>query len=230
MNIYEIKLKLHHDTCWSVLSESYQGLNVRIDNVLYYPFEDKLKATATFYANSEKALKEFINDFEKSYPSKRRVKYIIKLNKRNVPFYTPYYVYFESEYDLSISSVIYEAEIPYWREIITGGNERWKILLFSRQQLNYILERLKQIATIKDLSVNVIEPPKLTSASSPLETLPHKEREIILKAYEMGYYDWPRRISLDELSKIFNISKAALLKNLRKGEEKLLKKILADDN
>jgi len=51
-----------------------------------------------------------------------------------------------------------------------------------------------------------------------------KRKNIILKAYELGYYEWPRRTNLDELSKMFNISKVALLKNLRKGEEKILKK------
>jgi predicted DNA binding protein len=210
--------------CWSTISNSYD-LNVRINSVLYYPFDSKLVATAIIDTKNEKVLREFINDFEKSYPSKRNVKYVFKLNKYNL-----YYVYFESEYDLSVSSIIYETKIPYWREKISNGNENWKILAFGKQQLDLLLERLKQIAKIKDVEINTVDPFKLSPVSNSVEFLPKKEKEIVLKAYEMGYYEWPRRTNLDELSRIFNISKAALLKNLRKGEEKILKKILSDNN
>jgi len=66
MNIYDIKLKVRHDMCWSTLSNDY-NLDVRINAVLYYPFDSKLVTTAIINANN-KMFKEFINDFEKSYP------------------------------------------------------------------------------------------------------------------------------------------------------------------
>jgi len=45
MNIYDIKLKVRHDMCWSTLSNDY-NLDVRINAVLYYPFDSKLVTTA----------------------------------------------------------------------------------------------------------------------------------------------------------------------------------------
>lgn len=224
MNIYELKLKLYHDSCWSTITYDY-NLNVQVNSVMYYPFESKLVATATINAENEKILNEFVNHFNKSYPSKRKVKYIVKFKKNGV-----YLIYFESEYDLSISSIIYETKIPYWKEKIINGNENWKVLVFGKNQLNVLLERLKQIAKIKNFEINKIDPFKLSPESVSIEILPKKEKEIILKAYELGYYDWPRGVDLDELSKIFNISKVALLKNLRKGEEKIIKKILMETN
>ncbi|NAY82676.1 MAG: hypothetical protein GU362_07415 [Thaumarchaeota archaeon] len=224
MNIYELKLKLYHDSCWSTITYDY-NLSVQVNSVMYYPFESKLVATATINAEDKKILNEFVNHFNKSYPSKRKVKYIVKFKKNGV-----YLIYFESEYDLSISSIIYETKIPYWKEKIINGNENWRVLVFGKNQLNVVLERVKQIAKIKNFEINTIDPFKLSPESVSIEILSKKEKEIILKAYELGYYDWPRRVDLDKLSKMFNISKVALLKNLRKGEEKIIKKILMETN
>ena len=224
MNIYELKLILYHDSCWSPITYDY-NLSVRVNSVMYYPFESKLVATATINSENEKFFNEFVNHFNKSYPSKRKVKYTVKFKKNDA-----YLIYFESEYDFSVSSIIYEIKIPYWKEKVINGNEYWRILVFGKNQLNAFLERLKQITKIKNSEINTIDPFKLRPESVPIEILSKKEKEIILKAYELGYYDWPRRVDLDELSKIFNISKAALLKDLRKGEEKIIKKILMETN
>ncbi|MFP3262066.1 MAG: helix-turn-helix domain-containing protein [Nitrososphaeria archaeon] len=220
MNIYELKLKLYHDSCWSTITYDY-NLNVQVNSVMYYPFESKLVATATINAENEKILNEFVNHFNKSYPSKRKVKYTVKFKKNGV-----YLIYFESEYDLSISSIIYETKVPYWKEKIINGNENWRVLVFGKNQLNVLLERVKQIAKIKNFEINMIDPFKLIPESVSIEILSEKEKEIILKAYELGYYDWPRGVDLDKLSKMFNISKVALLKNLRKGEKQIIKKII----
>lgn len=53
------------------------------------------------------------------------------------------------------------------------------------------------------------------------EHLTHSQRMILKEAYRLGYYDWPRKISLGELAEKFGISKATLSEHLRRGEQKL---------
>ena len=56
--------------------------------------------------------------------------------------------------------------------------------------------------------------------------LTQKQRETIIAAYDHGYYDYPKRITGDELSKRVNISKGTLMEHLRKAEGRLLREIL----
>jgi predicted DNA binding protein len=54
-----------------------------------------------------------------------------------------------------------------------------------------------------------------------VEDLPPQNREILEKAVRLGYYDWPRRISLSSLSKTINLPKSTLSYRLRRAEKEL---------
>ncbi len=53
-----------------------------------------------------------------------------------------------------------------------------------------------------------------------------KQREAMIAAYDHGYYDYPKKITGDELAKRVNISKGTLMEHLRKAEGRLLREIL----
>ncbi|MFD1588565.1 helix-turn-helix domain-containing protein [Halorientalis brevis] len=59
--------------------------------------------------------------------------------------------------------------------------------------------------------------------------LTDRQREVLLRALEQGYYEVPREISTEELAAEFDISSQALSALLRRGHEALLRSTVAKD-
>lgn len=66
------------------------------------------------------------------------------------------------------------------------------------------------------------------SPDSPLNKLTEKQREVLIAAYKLGYYDIPRRISSEKLGRKLNIGSSTLGEHLRKAERRLLINVLAE--
>jgi DNA-binding CsgD family transcriptional regulator len=62
---------------------------------------------------------------------------------------------------------------------------------------------------------------------SLLSKLTSRQRQILLTGYALGYYDVPRRISSDDLSRHLNVNKSTIVEHLRKAERKLIGSIIA---
>ncbi|MBW3582989.1 MAG: helix-turn-helix domain-containing protein [Euryarchaeota archaeon] len=55
-----------------------------------------------------------------------------------------------------------------------------------------------------------------------------RQQEVMEAAYEMGYWDEPRRCNLDDIARHFGVSKAAVHKSLSAGERKVMATFFAD--
>ena len=66
-----------------------------------------------------------------------------------------------------------------------------------------------------------------TKAESLLSKLTVKQRQALLTAFALGYYDVPRRISSEELSHHLHADKSTIVEHLRKAERKLIDRIIA---
>ena len=67
-----------------------------------------------------------------------------------------------------------------------------------------------------------------TKGASLLSKLTPRQRQMLLTAYALGYYDVPRRISSDELSRHLKVDKSTIVEHLRKAERKLIGSIIAE--
>jgi HTH DNA binding domain len=62
---------------------------------------------------------------------------------------------------------------------------------------------------------------------SLLSKLTFRQKQALLTAYALGYYDVPRKISSDDLSRHLNVDKSTIVEHLRKAERKLIGSIIA---
>ncbi len=66
------------------------------------------------------------------------------------------------------------------------------------------------------------------SPDSPLNKLTEKQREALIAAHKLGYYDVPRRINTEQLAKKLGVSDSTLVEHLRKAEKRLIDNILRE--
>jgi predicted DNA binding protein len=64
------------------------------------------------------------------------------------------------------------------------------------------------------------------SPSSPISRLTSKQREALILAFNLGYFDTPRKISSEELAKKLGLADSTLVVHLRRAERRLLAELL----
>jgi predicted DNA binding protein len=107
---------------------------------------------------------------------------------------------------------------------IKDGNMKLT-LLGNEKQLKLALEKLKQ--TQMNFKVMSLTDARFAS-DSPLNTLTEKQRRVLTIAYELGYYDLPRKINSEQLAKRLNIKRATLIVHRRKAERRVLSKMFTE--
>ncbi len=65
-----------------------------------------------------------------------------------------------------------------------------------------------------------------TRGESLLSKLTSRQRQMLLTGYALGYYDVPRKISSDDLSRHLNVDKSTVVEHLRKAERKIIGSII----
>ena len=85
---------------------------------------------------------------------------------------------------------------------------------------------LKDISLIGDIESVSFQPATFTEYNI-LSCLTERQKEIITVAKKSGYYDVPRKVSTEELSRELGVSTATILEHLRKAENRIISNILA---
>ena len=95
-----------------------------------------------------------------------------------------------------------------------GGGLEWRLLAPQRASVEAL------VATLRDRGISL----ELTAIRSVKGSgsLTERQERVLSLAFELGYFEFPKKIGLTELAKKLGVSKAALSETLRTGEEKIL--------
>lgn len=138
-------------------------------------------------------------------------------------------VLFQIRYDTAMLRKIHSSFSPYGIEEIfyetpayLEGNRLVFSILGEKKALSSFLTLLKRITG--DLTILRIQDHTYND-ESVLSELTDRQKEILIKAKQSGYYEIPRKITTMELAKEFGISKTAILEHLRKAERKIMMRV-----
>jgi hypothetical protein len=99
--------------------------------------------------------------------------------------------------------------------------------LGNEQQIKAFLEGIDSVGVkykillLSDLNFSPI---------SPLNMLTEKQRDVLITAYRMGYYDVPRTASSKEIAKKVGLVDATVVEHLRKAELRLIRQIIESEH
>jgi predicted DNA binding protein len=94
------------------------------------------------------------------------------------------------------------------------GKLLWRVMARDRKEIQKLVAKLRRVKCEVELA-------KLTPIDEQ-QVLTGRQQEVILMAFERGYFETPRRIKLKDLSRMTGVSQATLSEILRKGQKRIV--------
>jgi len=104
------------------------------------------------------------------------------------------------------------------------GIEIWDFVVPREDLLTSLCREFLRMGSILGVEIKKIDLHELEGLLFPYHHtgLTGKELETIKRALHMGYFEWPRHITLQDLANEFRISKSTINEYMRKGMKKIL--------
>jgi predicted DNA binding protein len=102
------------------------------------------------------------------------------------------------------------------------GRKIWRLLATEKEAIRQIISDLEGHRYAVELM-------KLTSVDLD-ELMTSRQEDILQIAFERGYFDYPKRISLRDLAAMFDISISTLSEMLRKGQRKIMEEYFEEED
>lgn len=95
-----------------------------------------------------------------------------------------------------------------------GGGLEWRLLAPRRSSIEAVVGTLKG----RGISVELVAIKTVKGSG----TLTDRQARVVSLAFELGFFDFPKKINLSDLAKKLGVSKSSLSETLRTAEEKIL--------
>jgi predicted DNA binding protein len=91
---------------------------------------------------------------------------------------------------------------------------RWRLMTSDRDEVKKLISKLRRL----NCEVELVK----LSRIDEQEVLTSRQEEIIMMAFERGFFETPRKTKLKDLAKITGVSQATLSEILRKGQKRIV--------
>lgn len=97
---------------------------------------------------------------------------------------------------------------------VYGGFEYWHIGILDREKIKAMQHELKKLGELKALYIGEVN---FTNT-----LLSNQQKKIFKYAYEMGYYQIPRKTTISSIAKAFKLDHSTVGEHLLKAENKII--------
>ncbi|ACP34828.1 Bacterio-opsin activator HTH domain protein [Sulfolobus islandicus L.S.2.15] len=208
-----VYLRLKHEGCWSELTE-YN--NFMATTITAKPNRAKkfIIAYDDVKLNGNYKLKNFLRDLKKS----DRVKEIYSINKINAKREV-YRILLKESYENMVRGILDNYTVFDIKDLIVNGEERLALIV----PVSEIIELKKDMESIGKVLKFIYKKIRLDDIFLSIFSLSKRERESMKLAYLYGFYEMPKKVTLDELARLLGISKPTIEDYIRRAERKIIK-------
>jgi predicted DNA binding protein len=210
--MWVIKFQVKHKGCW--ISTKTAGCNVVATGIPLNFYEENGKhynTSMVFLSGDMKEQKRLISEVKKE---KQVKKISIKGNQITALI---------EEKDM-IAINLDKTFFFIKPVIMKGGLEYWEIGCWERKKLMDFYDKIEKFSEIKLLKLKKEFPSFFLQQAVP--RLTEKQRQAFDFAKEQGYYEYPKRISIQDLAKLKKIPRTTFQSHLKKAENKILTVVL----
>lgn len=211
-NCLLLQFKIKHYGCWS---NSIAETKSVAHTVLIKPFKERNYIFGAIEIQSQylKGFKAFLRGFRSSKSIREILSLDVIDTRRKI-----YRIMFKEKYDDMVSTVMYEHTSLFQSDYIDASGEQI-IAIIPSGELTEVKRELESLGKVIDFKS---KPADLTDFMGTDLNLTAQERNALHWAYKYGYYQVPRDIHLEDVSRKLGISKSALAESLRKAESKVV--------
>lgn len=197
--------------------------------VYYYPINYYIKNKRYFFIAVGSILKnnnKFLTEFKKFKKTKKGRK--IELLEVEDDFFTIITSYAINEEEKRYVEAFYNPVIIHIKPIIfhKDGWEEWEIASMERKAIEKLIEIGEEIYELKFLEFYKRKI-KNFGFLTLLPELTDKQEKSLRLALESGYYNYPRKTSLDKLAKIAKLAFSTFQAHIRKAENKIISYVVS---
>ncbi len=199
--------------------------------LFYYPINYYIKSSRYFFIavgivrGNDESKTEFFKNLRKLKKQKRGRK--IELLEIEKDFFMIITSHVMNEEEKKYVKIYYNPAVIHYKPIVfhKDGWEEWEIASPERKAVEDLIEIGEKIYKFKLLKF-YWRKLKNFGFLTLLPELTEKQEKALKLALEEGYYKYPRKISLDKLSKIAKLSFSTFQAHVRKAENKILSYVI----
>ncbi|SMD31466.1 helix-turn-helix domain-containing protein [Picrophilus oshimae] len=211
-----VYFKMKHENCWSRITEKY---DISIHTLKLLPYKDKNAIYGIFEirVNNKHNLKEFLRSLNKESTIKNVTSLNLSELKRSV-----YIMDLYENYDGMIQGKLNDYNSIFYFDIVKGGLEE-KYAVLPSENVKELKNDLQSLGDLYEFRAKYLK--NFYDILAPYFTFSPIEMQIIVEAYNHGYYDIPRKTGIRELADSFGLSKSTVQEYIRSAEAKALSSI-----
>ncbi|MBU1197891.1 helix-turn-helix domain-containing protein [Candidatus Micrarchaeota archaeon] len=135
------------------------------------------------------------------------------------------YIFFSIPQDaISYHTLILEERVFFIKpQMLKNGFEYWTVASWDKESIQRLYKKIDAVAERATIELTSLKQEN-TNLFIPdvMQRLSEQQFNVMQRAAEFGYYTYPRKINLKQLSKKLRLSESALREHLRLAEAKLV--------